>query len=370
MTGGIYLHYPFCIKRCHYCDFTSYTDLREAKNLVISYQQEITQRSKQKFSTQTFDTIYFGGGTPSLMDIADLKLLLRTIQDHLELSPQAVREVTLEANPETVTEEKAEQWKRLGFNRISMGAQSGDDRVLCFSGRIHQAERIETAYHQLKKAGFENINLDFIVGLPGETGRTVEKNYDLISRLKPNHLSVYFLTLNENSPLFLELSSGCLQLPSEKSVVSRWNNYLSFLKKEGYDHYEISNFCLPGKESMHNLHYWHLDPSLGIGVSAVGFDGEVRYSNPKNIKDYQQVDFSTLPTNFSEKITPTKLKREKIMLGLRLLQQGIDVSLFRQTKRGILDRWIIDGCLMKQENRILLTEKGVLFSNQVISSLF
>lgn len=370
MNAGIYFHYPFCLKKCNYCDFTSYEITKHKKDLIHSIQQEILERAKGKFSKFTYDTIYFGGGTPSLMDTEELNQVFYLLYEESSLTFSNHTEISMEANPETVTSDRVKQWILSGINRISMGAQSADDQVLVLSERIHQAEKIKEAFHILRDTGFQNINLDFILGLPGETDHTIKKNIDLITELNPEHLSIYFLTINENSKLFDQIKYGEIHLPLEEEVVSRWKVYTKEFAGMGYEHYEISNFCKPGKQCLHNLHYWHLDPYLGIGVSAVGFDGLVRYANPKSLKDYQNLDFSKLASKFKEKLTSAQLKREKIMLSFRLLLEGMEESLLQKNKKDTCKQWIQKGYLVEKEHRLYLTESGVIFSNQVISSLF
>lgn len=370
MSGGIYFHYPYCIQKCHYCDFTSFATKNLRIDLISKAKEEILARSQDGFQNLTFDTIYFGGGTPSLMSSRELEQLHRVLLEDTNLIFSEHLECTIETNPETVTGEQAKQWMYFGFNRISMGAQSADNHVLSLSGRVHLAEKIQESFHVLRDSGFNNINLDFILGLPGETDVSIQKNLALIGRLNPEHLSIYFLTVNENSKLYDQLSGGELRLPLDENIVSRWGLCVQTLADIGYDHYEISNFSKPGYQCQHNLHYWHLDPYLGIGVSAVGFDGTVRYTNPKTLEGYEDFNFSKIPAKFKEKVTLTKWKREKIMLGFRLLREGVDQNLIQKNKKDILTQWIEKGFIVEKENRLHLTEQGVVFSNQVISSLF
>ena len=332
--------------------------------------QEIQARSQSRFKNFEYDTIYWGGGTPSLMKSEFMNNILDSLSSDTGFAFTKNMEVSLEANPETVTVERANAWIKAGINRVSIGAQSIDDRVLEQSGRIHSAKKVQEAVLILREAGIKNINLDFILGLPGETDFTFQKNLEMISLLSPDHLSIYFLTVSEHTKLFEQISVGEITLPIEEEVVNRWQAYTRSLALMGFEHYEISNFAKPGKQCRHNLHYWHLDPYFAIGCSAVGFDGYVRYTNPKSLEEYREFNFSDNHSGRIEVIDHKQLKQEKIMLGFRLLHQGITLEMIDAKKRNTIQKWLEEKYVEQKDNRIFLTEKGVIFSNQVISSLF
>jgi oxygen-independent coproporphyrinogen-3 oxidase len=371
LTAGIYIHYPFCLKKCNYCDFTSFvTSQKDEDELIQPMIQEIQARSQSRFKEFEYDTIYFGGGTPSLMKPEFINQIFNSLVSDTGFAFSKNLEVTLEANPETVTVERANEWIKAGINRFSIGAQSSDDRVLEQSGRIHSAKKVQEAVQILREAGINNINLDFILGLPGETDSTFQKNLDMISLLGPDHLSIYFLTVNDHTRLYEQITAGEIILPIEEGVVNRWQSYTRSISLMGFDHYEISNFAKPGKQCKHNLHYWHLDPYFAIGCSAVGFDGYIRYTNPKSLEEYREFDFTDTHTDRIEVIDKFQLKQENIMLSLRLLHQGITLEMIDPTKRNIIKKWLEEKYVEQKDNRIFLTEKGVIFSNQVIISLF
>ena len=290
---GIYVHVPYCIRKCRYCDFVSFEKPPED-----GYFDELAEDVKRAgnalgYGTEYYvDTLFFGGGTPSLANARQLGKVLDALRGSFRIRDA---EMTIEVNPETVTPEKAAELKRLGFNRISMGVQSLNDEVLNAMGRVHSAEKARQAYRILRDAGFGNINLDLIFGAPGQDLKTWQETLSEILKMRPEHVSFYSLQLEEGTPLYKDYTAGRVDLPSWEENRAMYHYAADALKAAGYHHYEVSNAALPGFECRHNLKYWSMQPYLGFGVSAHSFvngcRGEADYSvgacrgNADDLKD-------------------------------------------------------------------------------------
>lgn len=275
MSLGIYIHVPYCIRKCRYCDFVSFEkapedayfeklarNIRSAKNAVDDGMQYYV------------DTLFFGGGTPSLASSAQLEKVLDAVRDSFDISDKA--EITIEANPETVTREKAAELKELGFTRVSMGVQSFDDAVLKALGRVHSADRARQALGTLRDAGFDNINLDLMFGVPMQSLDIWKQTLDEALSLRPEHLSFYSLQLEDGTPLWSDYRNGRADLPSWEENRAMYHFAVKTIRQAGYHHYEVSNAALPGCECRHNLKYWTMQPYLGFGTSAHSFTGLCR----------------------------------------------------------------------------------------------
>ena len=278
---GIYVHVPYCIKKCRYCDFVSFEkaprdeyfeglaeDVKKAANALSNRKQHYV------------DAVFFGGGTPSLANCAQLGKVMDALHGSFEIRDA---EITIEVNPETVTEEKASELKALGFNRISMGVQSLNDEVLSGMGRVHNADRARRAFGTLRAAGFDNINLDLIFGAPGQDLNIWQDTLCEILEMRSEHISFYSLQLEEGTPLHDDYTSGRVDLPPWEENRAMYRLAKDSLKDAGYHHYEVSNAALPGFECRHNLKYWNMQPYLGFGISAHSFidgcRGEADYSD-------------------------------------------------------------------------------------------
>ena len=277
---GIYVHVPYCIKKCRYCDFVSFEKAPQDEYFDIIANDVRSAANKLGNRSQYYvDTLFFGGGTPSLANTAQLGKVLDTLRESFEIRDA---EMTIEVNPETVTAEKAAEIKALGFNRISMGVQSLNDKVLAGMGRVHDADRARLAYRVLRDAGFGNINLDLIFGAPEQDLRVWQETLREVLDMRPEHISFYSLQLEEGTPLYRDYTDGKVDLPSWEENRAMYHAAAEALKKTGYHHYEVSNAALPGFECRHNLKYWNMQPYLGFGVSAHSFingcRGEADYS--------------------------------------------------------------------------------------------
>ncbi len=371
--SGIYIHIPFCRSRCSYCDFA--TDIYKSSGAVDRYisalVKEISsfQVPNSKFQ---FDTIYFGGGTPSLLTPKQLEKVLDAV--HGKFSVDEKSEITMEMNPATVTTETLREFKNLGVNRASFGAQTFDDAELKRLGRRHTASDVRETIELLRNADFNNVSFDLIAGLPRQTLRDWERNLDEALKLKPEHLSLYLLEIHESTPLAEQIRSGRQPLPDEDLAAEMYKMMLEKVSEKGYQQYEISNFCLSGFESKHNSKYWTLDAVFGFGCSAHSFDGENRrWSNERDTLKYVK---SVETENFKYiEDDETDVKFEYLFLGLRL-NKGIDVGEYQKRfganlileYKKQLD-YLEKADLIKFDGNFLrLTDKGFLYSNEVFTA--
>jgi len=372
---GIYVHIPFCPYKCSYCDFDSgvYSEPVMAAYLA-ALQQEIARAGAALSAEQTAaDTIYFGGGTPSLLEPERLDALLRTIGRSFTVQPGA--EITLEANPGTITAEKARAFRQLGVNRVSLGAQTFSESELVVLGRRHTVEQIGESVARLREAGVENVNLDLIIGIPGQSLRSWEQTMDRAFALRPTHLSVYMLEVHEGTPLAAQLARGIIAEPEEALTVEMYERFLERAEAEGYEHYEISNFCRPGFACRHNLKYWSDDPYLGFGCSAHSYDGRERRWNVATPRAYVEA-MRERGEAVAGRIRMTEQRRieEALMLGLRRCA-GVDLRAFRDRYGvDVLDRYgahlapLGEAGLIEIGGGILrLTRRGFVVANEVFA---
>lgn len=365
--AGIYIHIPFCVRRCNYCDFTSFIKLNFIPSYVDALKKEIALRADEG-SSLTFDSIYFGGGTPSLLEISYLHSVIDKLYKYYKISKDA--EITIEANPESVTLSKLKCYKNLNINRLSIGVQSFDDKVLSCVERIHNSAQAINAINLAREACFDNLNFDLIIGLPLSDMNTFKLNTIAFKIYKPEHISLYMLMRNKNTKLSKKVEKGLIRLPSDSNIEYYWKKYIKFLKVDGYTHYEISNFSKEGFVCRHNMHYWLRDPYIGFGVSASSFINDIRVTNTKSLNLYiDRLDKEEVPTTFREKISTKKKRTEEIMLGLRLINKGISRDLIQKDKEAIVNNFINSNLLKENDRYLCLTEKGLTLSNQIIASL-
>ncbi len=373
---SLYVHLPFCQKRCFYCDFVSYTGKLSLANLYFKALKAELLLYTKLLRKKVIQTIYFGGGTPSLVDPYLIWDFLNFLRDNFSLIPGA--EVTLEANPESVNLEKLEKWRESGVNRLSLGFQSFSPSSLKTLGRIHSAEKNFQVYEEALKAGFENINLDLIFGVPGETLEDWKKTLTLATSLNPQHLSVYSLTLKRHSRLYKIMEKGVFfQGYDEFSQADKYVFSQFFLKEQGFTHYEISNFAKPHFECKHNLTYWERGDYLGLGCSAASMIGNFRFSNYSSLKKYlEKAGRGEKPIKEAHTLSFKESLEEKIFLGLRLLR-GIEAKELldklkynqREQFRQVMSSLQETGLVEIQGDRIFLSLNGLLLSNQVFSRL-
>jgi len=375
MTAGIYLHIPFCRSRCSYCDFA--TDVYKSSEAVERYVAALC-RELEHFDSQalaggsdlSIDTVYFGGGTPSLLTPKQVEKILASLHSKFAIDP--CLEMTMEMNPATVSLTTLKDYKSLGVNRASFGVQTFDDTELKRLARGHDANDARETFRMLREAGFENVSFDLIAGLPRQTLGDWERNLDEALKLQPEHLSLYLLEIHEGTPLAEQIRSRRQPLPDEEIAAEMYELLLERMPAAGYAQYEVSNFSKPGFESKHNSKYWLLEPVYAFGVSAHSFDGTQRYANERDTAQYVQL--------IEEKMTSETMREnidaasEFVFLGLRMTN-GIDLAVFEnrfgfnlRQKYGRQLETLFESELVEiYEDRLLLTRKGMLFSNEVFS---
>ncbi len=381
MSLGVYIQVPFCQSKCTYCNF--HTGV-VASSLYSPYAEAVCAEMKLVRSSAeeegsaglgSLDTVYVGGGTPSLLDPAALLNMLDTLR---ELFPCDWREVTLEADPETITREKAASWRAAGFNRISMGAQSFADNELKAAGRMHRCDDIYAALRALREAGFTDVSFDLIAGLPHQTALTWRDSVERLVALGPQHISIYMMEIDQGSRLGKEVIGrghrySADALPTDEAMAEFYEEASGMLAAAGYEHYEISNWALPGRRSRHNLKYWQRQPYLGLGAGAHSFDGRRRWANTHDPAAYVgAIHSGKLPREQDEILSRQQMLDEELFLGLRLLE-GIDIEhIERQyavNLRARLARLQSDGYLEVSGSVARLAPARLAVSNEVFVEL-
>ena len=381
MAAGLYIHIPFCRSRCSYCDFaTGMYEGALAERYVGALTKEIA-RWAEVDEPNSVDTIYFGGGTPSLLNVGQLEQVLRSIYDRFAVDEGA--EITLEINPgdggaNVETRERTmREWLRLGINRASFGAQTFDDCELKLLGRTHDSKDIHATVTQLRAAGFDNISFDLIAGLPGQTLAGWQRNLDYALLLHPAHLSLYLLDVHESTPLADQIKRGMRPKPDDDLAGEMYGHMIDEVCAAGYEHYEVSNFCLPGFESRHNTKYWTGTPYYGFGCSAHSYDGaRQRWANERDTAKYVElIENGKSPIVQHSDLSEEDARAESVFLGLRLMR-GLDLQKYR-SRFGVDLRAQFDGDLQRlheagliEINRELmkLTKRGALLSNEVFAT--
>ena len=424
MNAGVYIHIPFCRSRCSYCDFaTGMYESGVAEAYVRALISEISnsdhsvgaglvpagagQQRDLPVQQETVDTVYFGGGTPSLLTTAQVQRVLKAVRGRFEVKPDA--EITLEINPgdggtsaaskrdghnpnDNDQSERLDaalvrpadrseffcQLRELGINRASFGAQTFDDHELKQLGRTHSAADVTSTFLQLRDAGFENINFDLIASLPGQTLSGWQRNVEQALQLRPEHLSLYLLDVHEGTPLADQIKRGMRPKPDDDLAAEMYSTMIETVGAAGYEHYEISNFCLPGFESRHNSKYWSDAPYYGFGNSAHSYDGQqLRWANERDPAKYAElIGKNRSPIVERTNLSDDDARSESIFLGLRLMR-GIDLDNYRtrfgrdlrDEYNGELDRLSAAGLIELDDRRLKLTSRGALLSNEVFAAL-
>lgn len=375
---GFYVHIPFCVQKCRYCDFLSFSgDEQIQAAYVEALCREFAMLSEKysglKLSKTQTDTVYIGGGTPSILPPNQIEKILCKLKETAYLSETA--EITMEANPGTLTPEKLKYYRKMGINRLSIGLQSADNTELKLLGRIHTFEEFLQNYQNAREAGFENINVDLMTALPGQTAETLKHTIEKVLALKPEHISAYSLILEEGTPFYSEYAEGTEKeklLPTEEEERSLYYLTRDALVAAGYHHYEISNFAKPGFESRHNSSYWKRTDYLGLGLGASSLFQNVRYQNETKLSDYLEE-----PWKIGEALSLSKTAQmeEHLFLGLRLLdgirkkefEETFQVSLHKEYGSEI-SRLKKEGLLYETEDMLALTANGIDYGNYVFSS--
>ena len=359
--AGAYISYPFCAQKCTYCNFASGVLPRE---LEPEYLDALCAEIAACEWPWQPETAYLGGGTPSRMDPADLQRILNAVPG----CPW--REATLEVAPGGLTDDRAAAWAAAGINRVSLGVQSFIPRELARTGRKHTAEIVESEIAMLRRAGIDNINVDLIAGLPGQSAASWRESLDWIERLTPPHVSVYMLEIDADSRLGSEVllngkRYGAPEIPSDELIAELYETAVRELARVGIERYEISNFARPGFESLHNLKYWRLEPYLGFGADAHSFDGGLRFRNVESAKEY--VDRIRARQSPRASSAAANRDEERFFVGLRL-SDGIHPEPAEWARfEEPIERFVAEGLLERDGGRLRLTDRGVLVSNEVFA---
>lgn len=372
---GIYIHIPFCMQKCLYCDFVSYINKSECVKEYINCM--IKEIQSYDFKKYNITTIYIGGGTPSFIESDYIKEIINVIQNKLEKNDTRWEdiEITIEVNPGTVTLEKLNDYKTVGINRISLGLQATQDRLLKQIGRIHNYKDFLEAYELLKRVGFNNINVDLMIGLPNQSIKDLKESLEKIIKLNPNHISVYSLIIEDGTPISKLLDEEKIKLPDEEIERQMYWYVKNKLELNGYNHYEISNFSKKGKESKHNLNCWKQKQYIGIGAAAHSYFKDIRYSNTNNIEEYiKNIKENNIEKNrkIEEKQTIEDKKNEFMMLGFRMIE-GVNIADFKAkfvdnplyVYREKIKKLTDEGLIEVDLNNIKLTNKGLDLANVV-----
>jgi len=360
--NSIYIHIPFCKNKCYYCNFVSYTN---KQHLIQDYFRALEQEisiSQRDLTDKIFSTVYIGGGTPSLIDgfFYEKILSLLNIKDSAE--------TTIEVNPGTVSREYLNTLKSIGFNRLSIGVQCFDNEILKVLNRPHTAGDAIKTVQDAKNAGFDNISVDLIYGLPGQTLHGWKDTLYQAINLDIKHISAYGLKIEEDTEFFRNLPKN---LPDDELAAEMYLNSIEILKINGFEHYEISNFARPGFESRHNLAYWKNKEYFGFGVAAHGYVNRVRYENSIDLQSYIN---NPIEKESKKELNPREIIEEAIFMGLRL-RKGIEFSEFeknysvnlREKYREVIEKHVNRGLVNFDDRQLRLTEKGILLSNDVFA---
>jgi len=366
---GIYIHIPFCKKKCNYCDFISFNcnDDKIIEDYIKQLVLELKENMENISQKYNVTTIYIGGGTPSYIKEMYIEEIITEIKKYVSVENT---EITIEVNPGTSNLEKLKSYIKMGINRVSIGAQTTNNMLLKAIGRVHTYEQFETTYLDAKRAGFQNINVDLMIGLPNQTVNDVKKDLEKIIMLKPTHISVYSLILEENTKLEKQVLTGKLVLPDEEIERKQYWLVKQQLENNGFEHYEISNFALNGYKSKHNINCWNQKEYIGIGLAAHSYLNNLRYSNTEILEIY--LKDSKFKKQIHEKQTKKEQMKEFMLLGLRKIQ-GVRISEFKNKFvqnpifyfKSELNDLVNKDLIMIEDDYIKLTNKGIDLANIV-----
>ena len=368
-SAGIYIHIPFCAVKCIYCDFYSITDRENSIPRFINAIVKEIETCTVDVSNWKLETIFIGGGTPSLLNGRNIESILNALERKYNLAQK--KEWTMEANPGEAPLERLKDFRSLGINRLSMGVQSLEPDLLKFLTRIHSANQVFETYEHARNAGFENINCDLIYSMPGQSWEIWERDLLRVLDLKPEHISAYTLTLEKGTELYQFVKKGQVTMPEEDQTGGWFLKTHGILNSHGYSAYEISNFARQGMECRHNLHYWRIHPFLAFGPSAHGFDGSNRWGNVRSLDQYlTQIESGNTPISMKESLTQKNLTNELIGFGLRM-NEGIDLA---QIPERYLNQFITNlesarekwsDVLILRDSSVSLTKKGMVYTDAV-----
>lgn len=357
---GIYIHIPFCVRKCSYCDFLSGPADKNTQKKYVERLLEEMEACAKLLESRRIKTVFFGGGTPSILEGEEIVRVMDRLRMLGNLSENA--EITIEANPGTVTREKLMLWKAAGVNRISFGLQSADNEELKRLGRIHTWEEFLENYHLARECGFHNVNVDLMSALPGQSVDTWRNTMERVAALEPEHISAYSLIIEEGTPFFDVYDKHPELLPGEEDEREMYYETKAFLASKGYERYEISNYAKPGYECRHNLSYWERADYLGLGLGAASLLGNVRKSNQTDLKEYLKGNFQ----GEEELLSSQAAMEEYFFLGLRKMK-GVDWTPYKEQYEKTVKELVKKGLLEEEGDIIRLTELGIDVSNYVLA---
>lgn len=370
---GVYVHVPFCVRKCYYCDFVSYSDKFELQEGYINKLIEEIEDNKDLLGNNEIITIYIGGGTPSSLKPELIKIVLDKICEVANIKNKENVEITIEVNPGTVTKNNLQMYRDCGINRLSIGLQSANDKLLNEIGRIHNYEQFLNTYNWAEEAGFSNINVDLMLGLPNQTISDLKESLEKIINLNPSpkHVSVYSLIVEEGTQIEKKISKGELKLPEEVDERNQYKYTKNFLELNEYKHYEISNFAKLGYESKHNMNCWEQKQYVGFGLASHSYINGCRYSNTCDLEEYLNKESKDVKTIHEEQ-TLGDMQKEYMLLGLRKID-GVSISKFKEKFgenpiylfRNELQKLVEEELLVVDLDNIKLTNKGLDFANLV-----
>lgn len=376
MAIGLYIHVPFCVKKCSYCDFISYPyDADLAASYVCALSREMAlYAAEMSPEERRVRSIYVGGGTPTVLRGEQLAEIIDNCRKHFNISADA--EITVECNPGTVDLRKLTEIRQAGVNRLSIGVQAEEQKLLDVLGRIHGWQQVAETVDNSRQAGFDNISLDLIFGIPGQSLRNWQKTLQNVLALSPEHISAYNLKIEADTPLYRDVASGCLLPCDEELELQMFWHGIEYLTGNGFKHYEISNFARPGREANHNLIYWHNEEYLGLGPAAHSMLREKRFSNEENVELYIQKLLQGQPAvREAHQLSVAEQISETIFLALRLAE-GLDLADFEARfgtpVEGLFGAEVLKlkglGLVEITEKNLKLTEKGLPLANEVFAA--
>jgi oxygen-independent coproporphyrinogen-3 oxidase len=364
VSAGIYVHVPFCLTRCGYCDFNAYAGLDHLASRYVSALLREAELAAPAWAGEEVVSVFLGGGTPTTLGVADLRGLLVRLRDRFAVAPAA--EVTVEANPDTVDRPKLAGLLEAGYSRLSMGAQSFDRAVLAALERVHDPASVRRAVADARAVGYANVNLDLIYGADGETMDSWERSVREAIDLGPEHVSAYALTIEPSTPLGRKVERGTVPAPDGDLQADMFELACGLLADAGYQHYEVSNWAKPGFECLHNLGYWERRPYVGLGAGAHSYRDERRWWNVRPPEEFLSlVEAGRLPIGGEERLEPSDAYLEEVFLRLRILE-GIPSSWVEPSKAA---PFLESGLLREDDGALVPTEHGMLLLNELVLAL-
>jgi len=365
MTAGLYVHVPFCITRCGYCDFNTYAGIEELRSPYVGALMREAELAAPGWPGERFASVFLGGGTPTTLPLEEMVRLVDHLRMTFDVTGEA--EITSEANPDTVDVGYLAGLRDAGITRLSLGLQSFDPGVLRALERLHSAEAAVDAFGAARTAGFENVNLDLIYGAAGETPASWRRTLERTVALRPDHVSAYALTIEPATPLGRKVAAGIVPAPDGDVQADMYAAACETLAEAGYEHYEVSNWALPGRRCLHNLGYWEGRPYLGLGAGAHSFAADRRWWNVRPPQQYiETVAAGRLPVGDEEHLDDDQRRLERLLLGLRLVD-GIPESWLDAPERA--DAYVEEGLAERRGGRLVLTDRGMFLANDLVTDL-